>query len=255
MTITLYQDKDWKGRKMAITRDHRSLKDTDLGNSPSSILMDESDDAILAFGREDWKGGVMYLRGVRKMPSLGQLSAGGELFKGNSVTSVRVTPFVLDLNVSVVTRNEKMPGDHEAMANVENTFGKATILANGFFEREKAMIRMEIARLSNRENPEKFNLAGAEGARFPADWKKPGEVDVILCNTIEDAHGMAKFPWWGKVMIVALADRSISQVARTLAHELRPLSRPDPHHRRRPGRRPDNPLRPRAAARRDDAHP
>ena len=105
MTTTLYQDKDWKGKRLAITRNYRSLKDTTLGNHPSSIMMTDSDDAILLFGKEDWDGGVMYFRGVRKMASLGDLSAGGELLKGNSVTSVRVTPFKVRLNVSVVTKS------------------------------------------------------------------------------------------------------------------------------------------------------
>jgi hypothetical protein len=181
--------------------------------------MTAPDDAIVMFNREDWKGGVMYLRGVRKMPSLGQLSAGGELFKTNSVTSVRVTPFEVSLNVSVVTSNNRMPGGASSQASVESTFTKAMLLANAFFDRQRAMVRMDLARICCRENPGKFDLKRSETGRFPADWKKPGEVDVILCNTLEDAYGQAKFPWWGKVIIVEMTGRSISQIARTLAHE------------------------------------
>jgi Autotransporter beta-domain len=76
MTTTPFQDKDWKGKRLAITRNYRSLKDTTLGNHPSSITMTDSDDAVLLFGKEDWDGGVMYFRGVRKVASLGDLSAG-----------------------------------------------------------------------------------------------------------------------------------------------------------------------------------
>jgi hypothetical protein len=225
MTTTLYQDKDWKGKRLDVTRNYRSLKDTKLGNHPSSIMMTDADDAILLFGKEDWDGGVMYFRGVRKMASLGDLSAGGEFLKGNSVTSVRVTPFKVRLNVSVVTRNGKMPGGHEDGDHVMTTFTKAMLTANFFFADQKAMLAMEIARTSFRDNPKKFDLTPTSASRFPADWKNPGEIDVVVCNRLEGAYGMAKLPWWGKTVVVALADgdgerRAFGLVARTLAHEL-----------------------------------
>ena len=43
---------------------------------------------------------------------------------------------------------------------------------------------------------------------------------MILCNTLKGAYGKAKYPWWGKVIIVEMEGRSINQIARTLAHEL-----------------------------------
>ncbi len=227
MTTTLWQDKDWQGRSLDITRNYRSLKNTDLGNHPSSIMMTDADDAILMFGRKDWKGGVMYFRGVRKMASLGQLSAGGEILKGNSVTSIRVTPFKVRLNVSVVTKDGAMPGDKTDRDDVEITLDKAVAIANMFFDRQKAMIAMEIARISFRDAPKKFDLTGREAARFPADWKNPGEIDVIVCNTLEGAHGQAAPPSWGKCMVVAMrppsldeAPHPVGRIARTLAHEL-----------------------------------
>jgi hypothetical protein len=220
MTITLYQNKDWKGKSLDVTRNYRSLKDTTLGNHPSSIKMTDANDAVLMFNKDDWQGGVIYFRGVRKMASLGDLSAGGELFKGNSVTSVRVTPFAVKLNVTFVTSNGRLPGDYEEREHVEAAFGKAVMFANGFFDREKAMIELQPARASFRDKPEKFNLTRAEAASFPADWKNPGEIDVVVCNSLEDAYGQAKMPWWGKTMVVTLKDRAVGQVARTLAHEL-----------------------------------
>ncbi len=220
MTTTLYQDKDWKGKSLAIMRNYRSLKDTTLGNNPSSVIMSADADAIVMFNKEDWKGGVMYFRGVRRMESLGKLSQGGELFKGNSVTSVRVTPFGLDLNVNIVTSNGRMPGGAADADAVENDFGKAVLLANSFFAGQKAMIELSVACFTCRENPKKFDLKKAETGHFPGAWKNPGEVDIVLCNTLADAYGQAKMPWWGKVVIVEMQDRSIAQIARTLAHEL-----------------------------------
>lgn len=220
MTITLYQNKGWEGKSLDVTRNYRSLKDTTLGNHPSSIMMTDADDAILMFNKEDWKGGVIYFRGVRKMANLGDLSSGGEAFKGNSVTSVRVKPFEVRLNVTFVTSNGRLPGDSDEREHVEATFGKAVVFANDFFDREKAMIEMQVGRTSFRDNPEKFNLTRTEAASFPVDWTNPGEIDVVVCNSLVDAYGQAKMPWWGKTMVVTLKDRSVGQVARTLAHEL-----------------------------------
>ena len=124
-----------------------------------------------------------------------------------------------------MSANGRMPGGHEDGDHVMTTFEKAMLTANFFFADQKAMLAMEIARTSFRDSPEKFDLTPMETSRFPADWKNKGEIDVVVCNKLEGAYGMAKLPWWGKTMIVALADedgerRPFSLVARTLAHEL-----------------------------------
>ena len=224
MTMTLYQKKDQKGKKLVISRNYSDLRDTDLGNNPSSIRMTAKDDAILLFNKKDWDGGVMYFRGIRSMDSLGNLSQGGEFLKGNSVTSVRITPFRLNLNVTYVTSDGRMPGGHEDEDHVEATFTKALALANFFLDDQKAMIRMNVARKSFRDNPKKFDLTPLGATDFPADWTNPREVDVVVCNTIKNAVGKAPFPFWGKTIVVAMSDgdrrRPFGDVARTLAHEL-----------------------------------
>lgn len=234
MTIKLFQDKEMKGRSMQISRNFRSLKTTTLGNHPSSLTMSSNDDAVLLFDKEDWHGGVMYFRGKRNMTSLGKTSQGGEWFSANSVTSVRVTPFTLKLNVNVITTGDgRFPGgapgetrDAGRMQypvksqSIESSIGKAALLANFFYERTDAMLKLEVTRFNYIPNDGKFDLKKSETADFPADWKRKGEIDVIVCNTLQKAHGMAKFPWWGKVVILEMDDRSINEIARTLAHEI-----------------------------------
>ncbi|MFN7145034.1 MAG: hypothetical protein ACK4YP_14755 [Myxococcota bacterium] len=225
MAITLFQDRDCKGRSLDITRNYASLKDTALGNHPSSIRMTDPDDAILLCKKEDWNGGVLYLRGKNTLSDLGEPDEGGENTFRNSVTSVRVTPFTVALNVTVVKReNGDLPGSHDSHASVESTFGKALVLANDFFAREKALLRLEIARITFRTDDEHFDLTDKESDTFPSAWKNPGELDFIIVNTIEGAVGRAKFPWHGKVAVMALGgegkDRSIPKLARTLAHEV-----------------------------------
>lgn len=227
MAITLFQDRDCKGRSLDVTRNYASLKDTALGNHPSSIRMTDPDDAVLLFKKEDWNGGVLFLRGKNTLSDLGEPDEGGENTFRNSVTSVRVTPFTVALNVTVVKReNGDLPGSHDSHASVENALGKALGLANQFFAREQALLTLEFARITFRTNESHFDMTGLEAADFPNDWKNPGELDVIVCNTLESGNvGLGKFPWWGKVAIVTLRDgggedRTIAQIGRTLAHEV-----------------------------------
>jgi hypothetical protein len=229
MSITLYEKKKFKGNSLVVNRNYRDLRDTTIGRNPSSLTMSDNADAILLFKKDDWKGGVMYYRSKRNMTSLGKKSQGGEFLSGNTVASVRVTPFTLKLNVNVVTTKvvptdlssaDRYPGGKTSEASIESTFGKALIIANDFFAKENAMIKMTVAQYKYRMNNGKFDLTMAETGSFPPDWKNKGEVDVIVCNTLKGAYGRAKFPWWGKVIIVQMEGRSINQIARTLAHEL-----------------------------------
>jgi hypothetical protein len=234
VSVTLYQDKEMKGRSLAITRNYRTLKDTLLGNHPSSLQMSSSDDAVLLFDKEDWNGGVMYFRGKRNMTSLGKTSQGGELLSANSVTSVRVTPFTLKLNVVVVTTGDgRFPDDRPGETrdagrikqpvrslSIESAVSKATQMANAFYERNQAMLTLDVAQFDYIPNDGKFDLTAMETMDFPASWKSKGQIDVIVCNSLNRAYGRATPPWWGKVVIVEMKDRSINQIARTLAHEI-----------------------------------
>ena len=227
MTIKLFQDRGYGGKSLVIGRNYRALDDSALGRNPSSLETDDGD-AILLFKREDWDGGEIYYRGRRRMTSLGKTSQGGEFLSGNTVASVRVTPFTLKLNVTVVTTLAdpenwrtsayRYPGDMPGEASVESALGKAVHIVNSFFQRERAMIEPKVARYRYRYDDAKFDMTEWEAGSFPPNWKSPGEVDVIVCNTITHAYGLAEPPWSDKVVIVEMLDRSISQIARALAH-------------------------------------
>jgi hypothetical protein len=229
MTIRLYESRKFQGKSLVINRNYRTSGDTAPGKNPSSLTMTGSGDAILLFKKEDWDGGATHRRGKRNMTSLGKTSQGGEFLSGNTVASVRVTPFTLKLNVNVVTKladpeswrtsGYGYPGDMPGEASVESAFGKAVLIANSFFQRERAMIDLRVARYRYRYDDAKFDMTEWEAGSFPPDWKSPpGEVDVIVCNTITHAYGLAEPPWSGKLVIVEMLDRSIDQIARALAH-------------------------------------
>jgi hypothetical protein len=197
--------------------------------------MSSNDDAVLLFDKEGWNGGVMYFRGKRNMTNLGKKSQGGEGLSANTVTSVRVTPFTLQLNVVVVTTADgRFPDDRPGETrdagrglklpvrslSIESAISKAAQMANSFYARNHAMLALDVAQFDYIANPDSFDLNSMEVVDFPASWKRKGQVDVIVCNSLKNAYGVAKYPWWGKVVIVGMKDRSINQIARTLAHEI-----------------------------------
>lgn len=231
MTITLFSDKNFKGRQLVVNQNSADLGDTSLGRNPSSITMDKPQDAVLLFKGKDWDGGVMCFRGQRFTASLGKTSQGGELLAGNTVASVRVTPFTLKLNISVVTSLEdpedlkspmRYPGDMDDEDELRITLEKAVGLVNGFFLREHAMLNLKVATIHFRMNPGLFSPGTTSVmSSVPGDWKEKGQVDVIVVHKLRDAAvGAAAMPWWGQIIVVEIDDRVLGAIARTLAHEL-----------------------------------
>jgi hypothetical protein len=186
VAITLYQKKELKGKSLEVSRNYRDLDNST--ESPSSLDMTAASDAVLLFKQKDWDGGVMYYRGKRKMTSLGKTAQGGEFLSGNTVRSVRVTPFTLKLNVTVVckfldpenfrTSGYRYPGDQSSEQSVESFIGKAVVLANSFFDKEKAMIQLETGDYSYLPNDAKSIEAGG-GRLVPSDVEgaRPGRCD------------------------------------------------------------------------------
>lgn len=226
MTIRLFQKKNCKGDSMRVTRNQRSLKDTAVGNHPSSLTMDAGD-ACLLFKREDWKGGVLYLRGRHEIENLGSPKQGGKTLFGNSITSIRITPFKMKLNVTIVlddngNANGVMAGsasDRERM--VEDLIARA----NAFYEEEKALLELQLDKVTGRRDGKRFDLSNWESGRLPSAWKEKGKLDMIFVNSFDSGNvGLAKFPHWGKVAICATrnsgSNRDFDAVARTFVHEI-----------------------------------
>ena len=121
-----------------------------------------------------------------------------------------------------------MAGSHEDGDHVMTTVTKAMLTANFFFADEKAMLAMEIARTLVPRQPGEVRPHAGEREPLPRRLEEQGRdrrCRLQQAGTTKGAYGMAKLPWWGKTIIVALADgdrerRPFGLVARTLAHEL-----------------------------------
>jgi len=219
MAVTLFQRRNLVGDSALISSDQDDLRDIPLGRNPLSMNMTNTNDAVLLYERRDWRGGVMYRRGMQTINDLGAAS----------IASARVTPFHINLNVTVVTQSDgSVPGTAANFNAVSTTVNNVVGLANTFYANQHALLIANVAHITQRVHDNKFNLSMAEAASFPAAWKNAREIDCILVNSFDAGLlGLGKLPWWGKVVVVAMRNtgasgtqRTTEQIAKTLAHEI-----------------------------------
>jgi hypothetical protein len=226
MAITVFQRTNRRGDSARITRNQNDLADIPVGRNISSLAMTANGDEILMYKKRNWRGGVMFRRGVQTINNLGSRRQGGRNTFRNNIASVRVTPFFLPLNVTVVTQSDgTLPGTDTSMAQITARVNNVVTLVNRFYGLQQALLEVGVAQINQRVHDNKFNLSMVEAARFPNSWKNRDEIDVILVNSFDGGFtGLAKSPWAGKVTIVAMrnngAQRPNNTIAKTLAHEI-----------------------------------
>ncbi len=229
MTITIFHDKNCRGASRTVAADLHDLKGMPA-DKPSSIRMTDGRDAVVLFKNDDWHGGALYLRGVKTVSDLGSSKDGGRFGFGNSVRSVRITPFAVDLNITVVTSGDDLPGIWPTTSWADGVIGDIVTRANNFLLAQNALLHMDIARITYRDDPKQFDLSNVESWSFPSDWKRPGEVDVIIVDRFDKdgVGGRTKKPGFGKTLVMA-AKATVNGIdtvllnetmAITLVHEL-----------------------------------
>ncbi|HET6522828.1 MAG TPA: hypothetical protein VFG47_23840 [Geminicoccaceae bacterium] len=221
MSITLFSDSNFRGDSMVVRNDLDTLRRTQVGNNPSSIKMTEDDDAILLCSKTNWNGEVFYLRGNHEISDLGDPDSGGKQGFRNSVTSVRVTPFTVKVNVTIVTGEDgTLPGTWSSRTEANADIATIISRANDFYEDEKALLKVELADTTFRADEKRFRMSEKEWGSIPASWKKAHLIDVVFPDTIEGAVGLGNFPWHGKFCLVSARRATVDEMARTFVHEL-----------------------------------
>lgn len=203
MTITLFERRRFRGDSQRVTGNIADLGQTRV-DRPGSIQMSAGGDEILLFKNDNWKGGVHYIRGRRNIENLGSSRQGGRNTFGNSVRSVRVTPFSMDLNVTVVRNNDgDLPGTWRTQAEAEREIGRMVRDATAYYTSQQALLRLSLARVTFRTDERRFTMRKRRG--IPRDWKERGEVDAIFVDRFEkdDLLGLGSFPHSGKTIIMA----------------------------------------------------
>lgn len=221
MTITLFAKPNFDGDSQTISNDRDTLRGTKVGNNPSSIKMTEDDDVILLCKKHNWNGEVLYLRGKHEIRDLGDPDKGGKRGLGNSITSVRVNPFTVEVNVTIVTGDDgTLPGTWASRTEVTRDIDNIISLANDFYKNEKALLKVELSDLTFRADEKRFRMSEKEWGSIPGSWKKAHMVDVVFPDTIEGAVGLGNYPWHGKFCLVSARRSTVDEMVRTFVHEL-----------------------------------
>jgi len=192
--------------------------------------MDASGDEILLFKNDDWRGGVLYLRGEQTINNLGSRAQGGRNTFGNSVRSVRVTPFSVDLNITVVeTTAGELPGRWNTRAEARRDIRAMLTQMNTFLTDQQALLRVLEARITFRTDNRRFTLRRNQS--IPGAWREQREIDAIIVDRFEQEGllGVGAFPHGGQTVRIAGklnptsgrdVDLPVDGMALVLMHEL-----------------------------------
>jgi hypothetical protein len=230
MSITIFEEKDCKGASRTISRDIADLQGQRT-DKPSSISLTAADEEVLLFKNDDWHGGVLYLRGPKTISDLGKKDDGGKAGFGNSIRSIRVTPFQLDLNLIVVKNADgRLPGDWDNEEAARVKIEDIVKGANAFLAEHRSLLVLTIARVQFKTSEKHFAMNKGEGV--PNDWTEKGEIDVIVTNRFTGDKGIlgrGMFPCWGQTVVLAATlnstsgpdqFQSVSDMVYVLVHEI-----------------------------------
>jgi hypothetical protein len=221
MAITVFANENFRGDSMVIRNDRDTLRGTAVGNNPSSIKLTEDGDAVLLCRHTNWNGEVFYLRGKKELSDLGDPDKGGKQGFRNAVTSARVTPFKVKVNITIVTGEDgTLPGAWTSRTQATEEINSIISKVNAFYKGQTALLEIQLSDLTFRADEKRFRMSEREWDSIPGSWKRTHEVDIVFPDTIEDAVGLGNNPWHGKFCLVSARRDSVDEMARTFAHEL-----------------------------------
>lgn len=206
MAITLFTRTDFRGDDATITGDTPSLGALAVGAHPSSARIAAPTTAALFFRREGFQGHCLYRRGPRTIADLGKASEGGKATWGNTIASVRVTPFRLQLNVNVISQEDgTLPGGFASPQDARRRVDGLVAITNSILGTQRALITLEFAQFNIRQSDRRFDVDHPRVAAYPAEWKERGQVDVVVCNQgrRKGQAGVTKPPCLGQVILLA----------------------------------------------------
>lgn len=149
VSLTLFRKKRFAGKSHPVTRSHGNLRVTPVGYRTRSLTMTSEHDRALLFSKKMYRGKVAFAAGVQDVPK-----SADTFFK--PLRSVRIDPFRLYLNVTVVCSGGEFPGSwngrDDALASIDTAIDWANrVWATGllWLERRKTEVR---------DVPRKFEL-------------------------------------------------------------------------------------------------
>lgn len=221
MTIRFFSRKDCKGKSTIVNSNLESFSTLSTLGSTASVELTSSSDKILLFKKTKWNGEVLFLDGKQTVQDIGDDEQGGKKGFRNSVNSARVTPFEIRVKFHVITDNQgTLPRGNPSKQGLESFLGKTRILASNIWE-DEALIRLTDGGIVYTQNQTLFNAKCGQdmiNEEFPN--LKKNKAHVFIVNTINKL-GCAGVRASNPGFFVASGEQlSISDVSRTLAHEL-----------------------------------
>jgi hypothetical protein len=217
MAITLYKKPNFNGDRFVVTANRSSLKTSAVKNGTSSLTLSSDADKALFFKREDYNGGVMFRQGRWNISKMSSKAQGGKIGFGDTLSSVRLTPFNVKVFVTVIqTDAGGFPGTLTSQAD-------ATTYLNSVFAEANTLWAQGLIRLQRRgtifRRSTKFHDMKGEAflLAIRTGWKEAGHINVFLVNTLKGALGM-QIPCSGKTIV--LVHNSVAEAGNTLAHEV-----------------------------------
>lgn len=217
MAITLYRKPDFNGDSFRVTGNRAELKSTPVKNGSSSLSMTSSSDRGLFFKDKDYKGGVMFRAGSWGISKLSSKAKGGKMGFGDTLSSVRLTPFDVKVFVTVLQDDAgAFPGSLSSEAAtiqyLDDIFGEANALwAPG-------LIRLQRRGTLFRRSSKFYDMKGeAVQLALKSGWKQAGHINVFLVNSMSGALGM-QIACSGKTIV--LVQKPVAEAGNTLAHEV-----------------------------------
>lgn len=203
MSITLFARRDFKGDDIT-GADLSHFSQIAHPMVPTSIRMTSASDRILLFTRPNWQGRAKFLSGAQSIEHLGHRGDGGEAGFGNTISSMRVTPFRMKLRFHVVTSrnpNVVFPGGLANGVDTEQYINEAVTRANVIWGPK--LLQFELESVKFPEDVSEFFNLNKEFWRIMLNSRKfdraKGVANIVLVNNLGGnvigtsvPHGLSK---------------------------------------------------------------
>lgn len=222
MSITLYSRSKFRGDAMHVNSDLPNLKDTELRGAPTSLSITADGDRLLLFRQKDYDGACIFRRGKAHISDLGDNDHGGQFGFGNTISSVRLTPFSVDLNVTFIKNGKgKLPGALSTVKDARLLAEQVVTLASALWQ--PFMLRLDLVTVEFQTDDRHFDVDLDRLVRFPLEFYKKNHVNVFFINSFKKALGITRPPCLGESIALTLThDGDVAGkeiLSYTLAHE------------------------------------
>ena len=145
MAVTLFSKPGLKGKKVTLHGNRSRLKSTAVKNSTSSAKVG-SGDRVLFFTKEDYHGAAMFRTAPVNIGRMSSAKKGGKFGFGNTLSSVRTTPFTLDLEVNFICNSKgDFPGNIKSRSEAQQFANDIRKMACDILTQDQAGAELDAA--------------------------------------------------------------------------------------------------------------